>query len=181
MSALRFLGLIDMSGIPLTRLRQLVSATGAQKSDVLRQISHTAYDFLSERTFDPQLATYSQLEEIFYNSYQVTGDVARKCIKFFISMQEDAGVTLSPFITKRSKTLRSISSKKRIATKVVRTNRNVSVPKLQSQVPNHNNWYEMVLTKFPPFDPAWSDDVKLKWFDAFDSLLKRDSSVVINE
>ncbi len=181
MSALRFLGLIDTSGTPLTRLRQLVSATGSQKSEVLRQISHTAYEFLSERTFDPQLATYSQLEEIFYNSYQVTGDVARKCIKFFISMQEDAGVALSPFITKRSKTLRSISSKKRIGTKTARTNRNTSIPNIQNQAPKQNNWYEMVLTKFPSFDPAWSDDVKLKWFDAFDSLLKRDSSTLIKE
>jgi hypothetical protein len=31
---------------------------------------------------------------------------------------------------------------------------------------------EMLLSKFPQFDPAWPDEVKLKWFDAFDRLLK---------
>jgi hypothetical protein len=31
----------------------------------------------------------------------------------------------------------------------------------------------MVLEKFPTFDPTWSDDIKLKWFEAFDALLKR--------
>jgi hypothetical protein len=33
-------------------------------------------------------------------------------------------------------------------------------------------WAELLLAKFPEFDPAWTDDVKLKWFDAFDRLMK---------
>lgn len=33
-------------------------------------------------------------------------------------------------------------------------------------------WSELLLAKFPQFDPAWTDDVKLKWFDAFDRLMK---------
>jgi hypothetical protein len=37
---------------------------------------------------------------------------------------------------------------------------------------NTVDWAEMLLSKFPQFDPAWSDDVKLKWFDAFDRLMK---------
>lgn len=31
----------------------------------------------------------------------------------------------------------------------------------------------MLLEKFPSFDPAWNDDLKLKWFEAFDELLKK--------
>jgi len=34
----------------------------------------------------------------------------------------------------------------------------------------------MLLTKFPTFDPTWSDEVKLKWFEAFDRLLKEGQS-----
>lgn len=34
------------------------------------------------------------------------------------------------------------------------------------------NWAEQLLAKFPQFDPAWPDDVKGKWFDAFDRLMK---------
>ncbi len=172
MTALRFLGLIDSNGIPTTRLRQLVSATGMQRAEILKQIAYSAFDFLSARTLDPQVATYAQLEEAFYNTYQVTGDVCRKCIKFFVSLESDAGVPLSSFIMKKSKTIRA-SGRKGITKKVVSgTNRNSVIPSAVDLFPAQF-WYEMVLAKFPTFDPTWSDDVKLKWFEAFDSLLKR--------
>jgi hypothetical protein len=176
MTALRFLGLVDGTGIPTTRMRQLVSAKGAQRSEILKQIGHTAFDFLSERSLDPRGATYSQLEEAFYNTYQVTGDVARKCIKFFISLENDAGVLLSPFIMKRTKTMRANTGRKKTATKAAPgTKGNAVAQPQESAVPVQATWYEMVLTKFPTFDPAWPDDVKLKWFEAFDTLLKRGS------
>ncbi len=178
MTALRFLGLVDSNGIPTTRLRQLVSAKGNQRSEILKQIGHSAFDFLSDKSLDPQVATYAQLEESFYNTYQVTGDVARKCVKFFISLQSDAGVPLSPFILKRAKASRSaVSGKRKTGTKMeVRTNRNGAIPPATKTVPEQTSWHEMVLAKFPTFDPAWSDDVKLKWFEAFDTLLKRGSA-----
>ncbi len=44
-TALRFLGLIDSNGTPLTRLTQLVSARGNQRSEVLNQIGYGAYNF----------------------------------------------------------------------------------------------------------------------------------------
>jgi hypothetical protein len=176
MTALRFLGLVDGTGIPTTRMRQLVSAKGAQRSEILKQIGHTAFDFLSERSLDPRGATYSQLEEAFYNTYQVTGDVARKCIKFFISLENDAGVLLSPFIMKKTKTIRANTGRKKTATKAASgTKGNVVAQPQEIAVPVQATWYEMVLTKFPTFDPAWPDDVKLKWFEAFDTLLKRGS------
>jgi hypothetical protein len=31
----------------------------------------------------------------------------------------------------------------------------------------------MLLSKFPNFDPSWNDEIKMKWFAAFDELLKR--------
>ena len=175
MTALRFLGLFDGSGTPTTRLRQLVSAKGAQRSEVLKQIGYDAFDFLAERSLDPQVATYAQLEEAFYNMYQVTGDVARKCIKFFISLESDAGVPLSPFIMRKSKTIRANSGRKRAVPKTgAGTNRNLEIPPTAGLIPAQVTWYEMVLAKFPVFDPDWPDDVKLKWFEAFGMLLKGD-------
>jgi hypothetical protein len=35
-----------------------------------------------------------------------------------------------------------------------------------------NPWAEQLLSKFPQFDPTWPDEVKLKWFDGFDRLMK---------
>ncbi len=174
MTALRFLGLIDSNGAPMTRLIQLVSAKGSQRSDILKQISYSAYDFLVDRSFDPQIATYAQLEKTFNDAYEVTGDVARKCIKFFIELESDAGVPLSPLMIKRSKTMRATSARKRTSTKEHgRTNRNMSISSTAHHIPVQNIWYEMVLAKFPTFDPTWSDETKLKWFEAFDLLLKR--------
>lgn len=174
MTALRFLGLIDSGGTPLTRLIQLVPATGSQRSDILQQIAYSGYDFLIDGSLDPQVATYAQLEKAFYDTYRVTGDVARKCIKFFIELGSGAGIPLSPLIIKKSKTLRATSTRKRTGTKDDdRTNRNKTLLPAAQHIPNQYIWHEMVLAKFPTFDPAWSDDVKVKWFEAFDLLLKR--------
>ena len=176
MTALRFLGLIDSDGIPQTRLRQLVSAKGAQRSEVLKQIAYSAFDFLSDRSLDPEVATYAQLEKAFYNSYQVTGDVTRKCIKFLISLESDAGVPLSAFIMKKSRNIRTTGGSKKHTKKMDdRTNRNSTISPASGLIPSENTWYEMVLVKFPTFDPVWPDDVKLKWFEAFATLLNRGS------
>jgi len=32
-------------------------------------------------------------------------------------------------------------------------------------------WRQMVLSKFPDFDASWSQELKEKWFDAFDKLM----------
>ena len=31
----------------------------------------------------------------------------------------------------------------------------------------------MLLSKFPNFDPSWKDEIKIKWFSAFDEMLKK--------
>lgn len=173
-TALRFLGLLDSDGIPQTRLKQLVSARGTQKAEILKQVAYTAFSFLAGRLLDPQTATYAQLEEAFYNNYQVTGDVARKCIKFFLNLESDAGIILSPFIVKKSKTIHADSVRKRTVKRESNGTKRNSVTSLAiDSVPTQTTWYEMVLAKFPTFDPTWSDEIKLKWFEAFDALLKR--------
>lgn len=30
---------------------------------------------------------------------------------------------------------------------------------------------KLLLSKFPSFDPAWPDEVKIKWFDGFNELM----------
>ncbi len=34
-------------------------------------------------------------------------------------------------------------------------------------------WAQMLLSKFPSFDPNWSDEVKAKWFDGFHRLMRQ--------
>ncbi len=181
MSALRFLGLVDANDVPTNRLKQLVSARGERKTEVLREITREAFSFLLQGSFDPQTATYSQLQEIFSHTFQLTGDVSRKCIKFFVAIATDAGVPLSPFITQRRRTAQKSTGTKTTTKRVgTRTNQTWLVPQELKPVPRQDSWDEMVLAKFPAFDPAWSEEVKLKWFDAYDELLKRGPARVVN-
>ena len=174
MSALRFLSLVDYSGAPTSRLKDLVTARGAYRADILRRIIQDSFSFLKDDSFESEKATYAQLEEVFKYLYQVDRDVARKCMKFFTEMASDAGIPLSPFITKKSKSSRTTPPAEKVPKKSgTRTNQNSIVPQNTETVPYAASWKELLLTKFPSFDPTWPSDVQLKWFEAFDELLKR--------
>ena len=183
MATLRFLDLIDDKGQPTERLKPLAAAKGDQRMAVLREIATDSFSFVLQGSPDPQNATYGQLEEIFQNKFPLSGDLSRKCLKFFIELSNDAGITLSPFITKRFRSRYSSTGTKtvtkkantRIVTKtgITKAKSNLTVPQSIEEIPLLSSWDRMLLTKFPTFDPNWSDDVKLKWFTAFDELLKR--------
>ncbi len=174
MSALRFLNLIDPIGVPTGHLKDLVNSRGTPRTEVLRKITHGSFTFLVDTSFDPEKATYAQLEEVFNDKYQVDRDVARKCIKFFIELANDSGIPLSPFITKKSKNSKTTTTTEKIPKRNgIRTNQNVLVPQSTELIPHPMSWKELLLTKFPNFDPTWPSDVQLRWFEAFDELLKR--------
>ncbi|MFH1382991.1 MAG: hypothetical protein ABIH70_08915 [Chloroflexota bacterium] len=174
MSALRFLGLADNNGVPNARLRQLVYSKGLQKAEVLKQIASESFDVFMNSSLEPANATYAQLEDALHDTYQLTGGVARKCIKFFIEMASEAEIPLSSYVTKKSRAVRAITGTKRVPRKnVAGRKRQDLIPQDLEKVPDGTFWDKLLLSKFPIFDPKWPDDVKLKWFDAFDQLLKR--------
>ncbi len=174
MAALRFLNLVDDLGRPAGHLKPLVGAKGDQRVVVLREMANECFDFVLQGSLEPQNATYSQLEEIFHDKYQLTGDLSRKCLKFFIELTNDAGIPLSPFITKRFRSGRTVTGTKPVTKKsTARTVRHLPVPQDVEDSPALGAWDRILLTKFPTFDPSWSDELKLKWFAGFDELLKR--------
>jgi hypothetical protein len=174
MATLRFLRLIDANGKPTERLKPLVSAKGEQRAQLLREIATEAFDFVLRSSLDLESATYAQLEEVFHNTFQLTDDVSRKCVKFFITMASDAGMVLSPFITRRTRLTHASPGTKAITKRMAnRTKRKVIMPHDSEELPVQSSWNNMLLAKFPNFDPAWNDDIKVKWFAAFDELLKR--------
>ena len=174
MSALRFLGLIDASGTPTSQLRLLASAKDTQRTEILRQITTEAFSFLLQGSFDLQSSTYAQLEEAFHNTFELTDSVSRKCVKFFVELASAAGVPLSPFIAKRLRSIRSSTGTKPVIKKRgTKTKWNLTVPQDLEEIPSRMSWDKILLTKFPTFDPTWTDEVKLKWFEAFGKLLER--------
>lgn len=181
MAALRFLGLVDGDSLPTSRLKMLVFAKGTQRGEVLKQISNDCFAFLSQGTFDLQTATYAQMAEVFRNTYQLTPDVGRKCIKFFIGLANDAGIALSSFILKPSKTKHASIGLKTARKAHKGTVRNLAIPEDVEIIPERTSWDKILIAKFPNFDPAWPDEIKLKWFEDFDQLLKRGLGIASQE
>jgi hypothetical protein len=180
MAAMRFLNLVDANGKPTNELKMVASARGEDKPAALREITFEAYSFVLQSSLDLQNATYAQLEEVFHDNFQLTQDVGRKCIKFFISLAANSGTALSPFVTKRVRLAHSstgTTGSKSVPRKTgQKANRNLLIPQSSEEIPANaplSSPQSMLLAKFPAFDPTWSDDVKLKWFAGFDELLKR--------
>jgi len=171
MSAMRFLGLIDASSKPTGRLRQLVSVKGAQRKEVLKQMTSEAFGFLLQGSLDSQTATYAQFEDIFHNTFELTDSVCRKCVKFFIALASDAEIPLSPFVLKRVRLVQTdTGTKLAIKRRGTKGKRNLMIPQNLEEIPTEVSWDKMLLGKFPTFDPSWSDEVKLGWLGAFDGL-----------
>ncbi len=173
MSALRFLKLIDANGKPTEKLKPIVAAKGEPRKQLLSKITNESYDFVCGGSLDLGNATYAELKEVFHDNFRLTDDVSRKCVKFFIALAKDSGITLSPFITKGTRSTHTTSIGKTVSKKTgIRTNRNAIVPQEEDEIPNTNSYLHLLLSKFPNFDPSWSDEIKLKWFADFDELLK---------
>jgi hypothetical protein len=174
MAALRFLNLVDINGKPTELLKPLADARGETRIRLLYELTNDAYDFVCQSSLDLESATYAQLQEVFHHTFQLTDDVSRKCVKFFIDIARDAQIPLSPFILKRTRSSHATTGIKAGSKKVsTRTNRNDLVPQAQGEIPKSDSWHGMLLAKFPNFDPSWSDELKMKWFAAFDELLKK--------
>jgi hypothetical protein len=98
--------------------------------------------------------------------------VARKCIKFFIGLAGDSGMKVSPFVTKKTRNSHPVVTIKK-SVKALDKNERTEISQMAGHNSNGNGLDKILLDKFPGFDPGWPDEVKLKWFAAFDELLKR--------
>jgi hypothetical protein len=174
MAALRFLYLIDINGKPMEMLKRLVEARGEPRAKILHDVADDAYGFVLKSSLDLGSATYAQLVEVFHSTFQLTDDVSRKCVKFFIGLANDAGLKVSPFIIRKTRSIHSGTGTKANAKKpVIRTSQNPIIPQEKDEIPNTGSWHGMLLSKFPNFDPSWPDEIKMKWFSAFDEMLKK--------
>jgi hypothetical protein len=169
MSALSFLNLIDINGMPTNRLKLLVSAKDVKRNDILKQTCTDAYNFIFQGSFDSQTCTYAQLQEMFHSTYQISSNVSRKCITFFVAMSDDSGILLSPHIKTHNAGTNKVPGKKILP----RIARNTLLVQESEEVPERTSWDKLLLAKFPSFDPSWSNEVKIQWFQAFDELLQR--------
>jgi len=172
MTALRFLSLIDEGDRPTEKLVRIVESEGRERQETLKGIVRDKYAFVFD-SLELERATPAELGEKF-RQQGAEGDVGRKCIAFFVAAANDADIPLSPFILKKTRAARTTSRPKRAATRPsLHKGKGGMVSEVPAGFPARIAWEEMLLSKFPSFDPSWPDEVKVRWFDAFDQLMRR--------
>jgi Family of unknown function (DUF5343) len=168
--ALRFLGLIKPTGQPTDLLALLVNSEGPARAKAMSQILHESYPFLFN-DFALSTATPRMLEERF-SEQGASGGTLDKCMLFFTAAAKEAGIELSPHL----KTQRGGS--RTVRTRPARQARGADAGQSDDTILNNGgesgdlSWSQMLLSKFPSFDPAWPDEVKVKWFDGFHRLMR---------
>jgi hypothetical protein len=167
LQALKYLGLITSTGVPTEQLHALVKAEGTAYQAALRNALVTSYPFLKNETIYLAAATMHELTEQF--EALAGGDTVRKCVTFFIPAAKDAGIQLSPYIKEPGK--RGPSNGK--AKKQKAAKHDTAPEHHAPAAPQASPAMQMMLAKFPNFDPSWSPEVQAKWFESFDVLMAK--------
>jgi len=173
LAALRHLGLISPNGLRTDRLDALVKSVGAEYAASLGDALKQSYPFLFKR-FDLRRATLQEVEDKFSDA-GASGDTLRKSIAFFLSAARAADIPTSPFITGMRRRRRSPLAAAERERKLAVGERS---SKLQSQDVKDSNvdaggWADLLVAKFPQFDPTWPVEIKAKWFEAFQELIEK--------
>jgi hypothetical protein len=98
----------------------------------------------------------------------LSGETLGKCHLFFAAAAKDAGVVLADHLKVRARSSGPRKSRK---------SRNggpspEEPPAPSSTAATQKTMREMLLAKFPEFNPEWSDDIQAKWFAGFEKLMK---------
>ncbi len=170
-AALKYLSLTTPQDAPTEKLTRLVNSEGQEWQKVFKDILTSGYGFIFKDGLDLMRATPRQLDEQFETT-GASGDTVRKCVAFFIAAAKDAHIQLSPHITKAKRGTRSTNNRPRRAATTVAETVKMDEGSAETQPPAQLGWSQMLLSKFPTFDPAWPPEVQAKWFDSFEKLMK---------
>jgi len=159
MTALRVLNLIDPQHRPTQSLDRLVQSTGADRRRFLRELLERHYAPVF--ALDLRRATRAQFHESF-RTFGTREGVIAKCEAFFIQAAQDAGVELSSFILARRHGARRGKGAGR-----TRSQSPEKSATLATVVPgvSQRPIAQMVMEKYPEFDPAWAPEVQARWLD----------------
>lgn len=179
--AMKSLGLVSEDNKPTGRGAKLVAAFGTDDwKETLRGVIAVSYPFLDQ--LDLTQATPSMFAEAFKRGTGAKEDVLRKCRTFFLHAAQDAGIAIGPRILNgsvpRSPTGTTTKRKPKAAkakTPGVGDATGDGDPHHRTPPPSETV-AQTLLSKFPAFDPEWPDEIKAKWFDGYERLLKMGES-----
>src|SRR5438093_7996494 len=170
LGALRFLGLITENGTPTQKLRDLIRAEGQSWKDQFGDVLREAYlDVV--RDVDLDSGPYRQLAEAF-DATGAQGETLRKSIAFYLLALKEAGAEVSPHFSVRG--VRATSARRRKGSRSPSSQRPSDDDEVELPPPVYRSRFEILVEKFPSFDPAWPAEVQSKWFDAFARLQNLD-------
>jgi hypothetical protein len=169
LAALRFLGFINTAGVPSADFVKLVKEPETEKA-ILIKATKANYHFIFGSDFNVESATEGQLLDKF-RAYDLGGDTVRKCLSFFVLLCNSAGMKLSPHVKGvRGAGAGSGSGGTRRPYRKHKTIENETP--VAHQPPERNTVQELLLQKFPNFDPKWDAETAKKWFDSFEKFMK---------
>jgi Family of unknown function (DUF5343) len=163
LTALRFMGLISDAGTPTQKLRDFARSDGDARRLLLGDIIADAYLNVLQGV-DIDSGTYRQLSEAF-GATGAQGETVHKCIAFYLSALREAGINYSPHFKIRG--ARGSTGRRRPKLSRGQPDRDESEDLEPTAPPIRRTRFEILVEKFPTFDPSWSADVQAKWFEAF--------------
>lgn len=167
--ALRSLDLIDGANKPNAQFQQLVDAHGTD------DFQHTMIPVLKRSypyffMIDLTTATPSMFDKAFKDSVDVKEDVFRKCRTFFLHAAKDIGIPLGSRIASAT-FARTKSTTTRKPKPPSGGDGDSGQHKPPADPKSDTSIMSQLLTKFPNFDPSWSDELKAKWFEGFEKFM----------
>ncbi len=166
----KFLGLIDAQNRVLPTLPPVVAANSAsERRPLLKKIIEDKYQDIISR--DLTTISPGQLQEAF-RKFEINGSTLISATRFFVKACAELGI---PIAKRFSEKTRASGPRKKRAGNPTKRGESVSSHagnRELGQVNGHTSWEAQLLSKFPAFDPAWSDDLKAKWFEGFGRLME---------
>lgn len=180
LGALRYLNLVREDKAPTDLLPLLATSDESQRGATLRKAMELSYPFLRAQTLDLANATPQQLAESL-RALGASGGTLDKAIAFFLAAAQVAGIPVSAHIMKRKHggNLAAAKINGQRKSKFPRAKRADPASVEQHFKPtaggasnsDPNEFEKELLAKFPPFDPAWSDELKAQWFKGFQQFM----------
>lgn len=175
LSACRYLGLITDEGKPTDDLRRLLQASGDSHKEIWEKIVRRSYDSLFQLGLEN--ATTQELVVVFWKEGLRSQDTNRKALNFFCLAARAAGISISPHI-------RPYAGRRKSAGRGAQGSalKLLSFPSQRmSAIKNESSDWDLIWSKFPKFNPSWSENEIRNWLDVLEKLLQIRKNVDSNK
>lgn len=169
-STLKFLGFINDEGVPTAEFIKLIKEPANEKA-AFNKAAKAKYDFIFDGALNVESATEGQLLDKF-RAFDLGGETVRKCLSFFVHLCNAAGIKLSPHIKGASGAGSNGTGTRRPYRKRKPQSEEIVNPPPPAELNQPKTIQQLLLEKFPAFDPKWDAETQKKWFDSFEKFMK---------